>query len=80
MSEYLYGVHFHGRDFMIWCDSREEAIAEAEAVEDKHAPAELVRVPLEVERSGEFFYGARINGAERRWHSTYEAMTDGAHP
>lgn len=78
MTEYLYGVHFHGRDLVMWHDSRGEAIAEAEAVEDKYAPAELIRVPLNVEHSGEFFYGGRINGADRRWHSRGEAVADGA--
>lgn len=75
-DDYLWGAMFHGRGpFVIWHDSRREALLDAESVEDKHAPAELVRVRLNsMELSGKYFY-AEENG-ERRWHSKAEALRD----
>lgn len=79
-AEYLWGAEFLGRGpFVIWHDSYYEAVEDAESVEDKHAPSRIVRLPLAgIEKGEKFFYGSRINNAERRWHTREEAKRDGA--
>lgn len=66
--DYFYGIDYMGRGVgIMWFDNKHEAMEDAKFTDQKHLPAELVRVRKSaVERSG-FVYDYSEDAKDLRW-------------
>jgi hypothetical protein len=67
-GEYWYGIDYQGRGAgIMWFSNKQEAIQDAENTDQKHLPAELVRIPRATVEHSNIVYDYWPDTGDMEW-------------